>query len=106
LHIDEKENELIIPDFIMDPQIRAEAMQLLKYAEKYETIDIREVSGIHIFKDFIFRLSCCPYLLTEDQILKRDSGKAWMLMLWLNNVTIKIKLITFYSQSGIEGLRE
>ncbi len=27
----------------MDPQIRAEAMQLLKFAEKYETFDIRDV---------------------------------------------------------------
>lgn len=44
LHLDEKENELVIPDFIMDPQLRAEALQLLKYAEKYETIDIRDVS--------------------------------------------------------------
>jgi hypothetical protein len=26
----------------MDPQIREEAYQLLKYAEKYETIDIRD----------------------------------------------------------------
>lgn len=43
LHLDEKEPELIIPEFIMDPQIRAEALQLLKYAEKYETIDIRDV---------------------------------------------------------------
>ena len=25
LHLDEKENEIVIPEFIMDPQIRAEA---------------------------------------------------------------------------------
>lgn len=41
-HLDEKPAELIIPEFIMDPQIRAEAMQLLKFAEKYETFDIRD----------------------------------------------------------------
>jgi len=27
----------------MDPQIRAEALQLLKFAEKYETFDILDV---------------------------------------------------------------
>ena len=42
-HIDEKPAELIIPEFIMDPQIRAEALQLLKFAEKYETFDILDV---------------------------------------------------------------
>ena len=47
LHLEEKEPELIIPEFIMDPQIRAESLQLLKYAEKYETIDIRDVSLLH-----------------------------------------------------------
>lgn len=43
LHLEEKDSELIIPEWIMDPQLREEAMQLLKYAEKYETIDIRDV---------------------------------------------------------------
>lgn len=39
----EKGHEIIIPIWIMDPTIRAEAEQLLKYAEKYETIDMRDV---------------------------------------------------------------
>lgn len=43
-HLDEKPAELIVPEFIMDPQIRAEALQLLKFAEKYETFDIRDVN--------------------------------------------------------------
>ena len=43
IHIEEKEPELLIPEWIMDPQIRAEALQLLKFAEKYETVDIRDV---------------------------------------------------------------
>ncbi len=30
----------------MDPQIRAEALQLLKFAEKYETFDILDVKAI------------------------------------------------------------
>lgn len=43
-HIEERPADIIIPDFIMDPLMRTEAEQLLKYAEKYETIDIRDVS--------------------------------------------------------------
>ena len=45
-HIEEKEPELVIPEWIVDPAIRAEALQLLKYAEKYETVDIRDVNDI------------------------------------------------------------
>lgn len=41
-YLNEKDNDIIIPEWIMDPAIRAEAEQLLKYAEKYETIDIRD----------------------------------------------------------------
>jgi hypothetical protein len=37
----------------MDPQIRAEAMQLLKYAEKYETIDIRDVNSFTLNANLI-----------------------------------------------------
>lgn len=68
-HLDEKPAELLIPEFIMDPLIRAEAMQLLKFAEKYETFDIRDVS---IQENQLYRLYCCLFQHIEAQILKRD----------------------------------
>ncbi|CDW82753.1 UNKNOWN [Stylonychia lemnae] len=58
-HIAEAENPIEIPEFIMDPQIRAEAEQLLKFANKYETFDIRDTALIPIPKyrpDFDERL--------------------------------------------------
>jgi hypothetical protein len=47
MHLKTREDEIVIPDWIMDPQIRAEAAQLMKYALKYETIDIRDVIYSH-----------------------------------------------------------
>jgi len=47
-HLEDKEDEIVIPEWIMDPLMRKEAEQLLKYANKYETIDIRDVSFAHL----------------------------------------------------------
>jgi len=47
-HLEERPADIVIPDFIMDPLMRAEAEQLLKYAEKYETIDIRDVEFLNL----------------------------------------------------------
>ena len=67
-HLDDKPAEFIIPEFIMDPQIRAEAAQLLKFAEKYETFDILDVfiTSVNIRN----RLYFFRYRQIEDQILK------------------------------------
>ena len=46
LHLNEKQNEVVIPEFIMDPMLRAEAEKMIKYIEKYETFDIRDVLTI------------------------------------------------------------
>ena len=35
LHLDERSREIVLPDWIQDPQLRAEALQRLKYAAKY-----------------------------------------------------------------------
>ena len=45
-HLNEKEPAITIPEWIMDPQIREEARQLLTYAQKYQTIDIRDTPFI------------------------------------------------------------
>lgn len=39
-HIRKRGNEVILPDWIMDPQLRQEAYQLLTFANKYETVDL------------------------------------------------------------------
>ena len=38
----ERREEVVIPEFIMDPRQREEMYQLLTYAEKYNTFDIRD----------------------------------------------------------------
>lgn len=43
-HLTEKENEIVIPKWIMDPLLREEAKQLLIFQEKYMTIDIRDTA--------------------------------------------------------------
>jgi hypothetical protein len=43
-HLWDKQNEITIPDFILDEQMREEATQLITYAEKYETFDIRNTN--------------------------------------------------------------
>lgn len=46
IHIKEKENEIVIPDFIQDPLLREEAYQRLSYIQKYLTVDIRDTALI------------------------------------------------------------
>lgn len=38
----ERKEEVVIPEYIMDPLAREEMFQLLTYAEKYNTFDIRD----------------------------------------------------------------
>ena len=38
----ERKEDIVVPDFIMDPRQREEMLQLLTYAEKYNTFDIRD----------------------------------------------------------------
>ena len=40
----ERDTEVIIPQYIMDPRQREEMLQLLTYAEKYLTFDIRNTT--------------------------------------------------------------
>ena len=47
-HLQEKPAELVLPDFIMSDYMKEEAMQMLTYAEKYLTIDIRDTNLIPI----------------------------------------------------------
>jgi hypothetical protein len=35
LHLVQRSKEIVLPDWMQDPQLRAEALQRLKYAEKY-----------------------------------------------------------------------
>ena len=42
----EKDPEVVVPVFIMDPRQREEMFQLLTYAEKYNTFDIRDTNDI------------------------------------------------------------
>ena len=41
-HLEEKPEEITIPDFILDENMREEAFQLLTYAAKYKTVDMRD----------------------------------------------------------------
>ena len=41
-HLNEKHREMNIPTFIMDPNMREEARQLLVHADKYMSVDIRD----------------------------------------------------------------
>lgn len=53
----------------MDPAVRAEAESLLKFAEKYETIDMRDVICIQDFNDY--RQYYCPLQFIRDLISKK-----------------------------------
>jgi len=41
-HLWERQSDITIPDWITSPEMRDEALQLLTFAEKYMTFDIRE----------------------------------------------------------------
>jgi hypothetical protein len=40
VHLQERTRDIVLPHWITDPQLKAEATQLLIFAEKYETVDI------------------------------------------------------------------
>lgn len=42
VHLNEKVHEPVVPEFIMDPQLRQQYYQLLVFAEKYESVEIGE----------------------------------------------------------------
>ena len=46
IHIGNKKDEIVVPDFIEDPGMRDEAYQMLSYAMKYRTVDIRDTKLI------------------------------------------------------------
>ena len=46
IHIRKRSDDVIIPEWIMDPQIRQEAYQLLTFANKYETVSINDTKLI------------------------------------------------------------
>ena len=45
-HIRIRRNEVYVPEWIMDPQLRQEAYQLLTFADKYQTVDINDTKLI------------------------------------------------------------
>ena len=59
-HIQIRRNEVYVPEWVMDPQLRQEAYQLLTFAEKYQTVDINDTrlipTPLHKGPDFEERL--------------------------------------------------
>ena len=46
LHLTEKPDEIVVPEWITDPQFREECYQVAVFAEKYQTFDLLETKLI------------------------------------------------------------
>ena len=78
-HLLEREREIVLPEWIMDPQIKAEATQMLTYAEKYMSFDMNDTvlipNPIYRGPDFEERLrevADVDLLIEKDQQALKD----------------------------------
>jgi len=74
IHLNERERDIVLPVWIQDPQLIAEATQLLKYAEKYESFDINQTplipTPLYRGPNFEERLR---ELVDVDQVIEADN---------------------------------